>query len=811
MSDLGVTDRQQAGQRRPKEAGALQKGVGGRSFGANQAGAPGNLECGPYSELCHLVEAAVRCTNEAIVITDAQLDPPGPKILFVNEAFCRLTGYRPEEILGQTPRVLQGPETEPGFRKRLKRALRAGRPFRGEVTNYRKDRSLYCAELYISPVVEPGGEITNYVATQREITDRKRAEDSLRTSEERYWQLFHAMKSGVALHEIVCDEHGKPYDYRFLMVNKAFASLTGLPAKEVLGRTVREVLPGIDTAWIETYGEVALGGEPVHFERFSPQFDRHYEVTAYCPEKGRFAVIFDDITDRKRAEQASRESEARLNLALEAAQIGTWVWDVEGGSFHWDERLHAMFGFSRDAVQVTYERFLAVIHREDVERVNAAFGRALDEAAEYDIDFRVVWPDTNVHFLSLRGSVLSDSHGRRLRMTGVCLDITERKRAEEALRNSEARLRAIMETAVDAIIAVDQHDLVESLNPAAERMFGYRARELVGQNVKTLVPPAHCERYGQSLADYLRSGATKDAGGQFEAQGRRADGTTFPLELAISEFGAGETRRFAAIVRDISERKRVEEERLQYLREMEAAKRTTERQAQELAASNAELKQFAYIASHDLQEPLRMVAGYTQLLAKRCHGRLDPEAQEFVAFILDGVKRMRQLITDLLAYSRAGRSETFGPVEVEECVRGSLANLKAALEESHATVEHQPLPEVCGDRTQLTQLFQNLIGNAVKYRGQQVPRVKIRVEPKPGEWLFAIEDNGIGIDPKYSERIFQAFQRLHTREEYAGTGIGLAICKKIVESHGGRIWVESEPGRGSTFFFTLPAQGVPRP
>jgi light-regulated signal transduction histidine kinase (bacteriophytochrome) len=225
----------------------------------------------------------------------------------------------------------------------------------------------------------------------------------------------------------------------------------------------------------------------------------------------------------------------------------------------------------------------------------------------------------------------------------------------------------------------------------------------------------------------------------------------------------------------------------------------------ELARSNSELQQFAYVASHDLQEPLRMIGSYTQLLERRYGDKLDADAREFMGFVVDGATRMKQLIEDLLAYSRVGtRGKELRPVQARAALDRALVNLRASIESADAQVTHDALPEVSADDTQLTQLFQNLIGNAIKFKKKDEPiRVHVGVQDAGAEWLFSVSDNGIGIEPQYYERIFMVFQRLHTREEYAGTGIGLAICKKVVDRHRGRIWVESALGKGSTFHFTL--------
>ena len=249
--------------------------------------------------------------------------------------------------------------------------------------------------------------------------------------------------------------------------------------------------------------------------------------------------------------------------------------------------------------------------------------------------------------------------------------------------------------------------------------------------------------------------------------------------------------RMVGVAQDITDFKRAEEALLQ--------------RTGELKRSNTELEQFAYMASHDLQEPLRMVSSYVQLLARRYKGKLDADADEFIAFAVDGAKRMQGLINDMLAFSRVTtKGREFKPVEADAALKAALANLKAAIEESRANVTSDPLPVVNVDSGQLAQLFQNLIGNAIKFRGKEPPRIHVAVERRAKEWVFSVQDNGIGIEPRHLERVFVIFQRLHSAAEYPGTGIGLAICKRIAERHGGRLWVTSEPGVGSAFHFTIP-------
>jgi len=378
---------------------------------------------------------------------------------------------------------------------------------------------------------------------------------------------------------------------------------------------------------------------------------------------------------------------------------------------------------------------------------------------------------------------------------------TDRKRLsqQEVEESTEAveRLRSVVNHVLDGIITIDSRGTVTTFNPAAERIFGFAASEVIGQSVNLLIPEPYHTQHDGYLASYLRTGQAKIIGKGREVVGRRKNGSTFPMDLAVSEFHLGDQLYFTGIVRDISERKYAE-----------AELRAT---ADELARSNIDLQQFAYVASHDLQEPLRAVAGCVQILQKRYQSQLDARADELIGHAVDGVRRMQTLIDDLLAYSRVGtRGKGFEATDCNAVLKAALASLSASVTESGAVVTHDELPTVMADGAQLTQVFQNLLSNAIKFRGGQRPALHVGVQRGQGEWVFSVRDNGIGIEADYFDRIFVIFQRLHTRNEYPGTGIGLAICKKIVDRHGGRMWVESEPGRGSTFFFTVPAgEGTP--
>lgn len=346
----------------------------------------------------------------------------------------------------------------------------------------------------------------------------------------------------------------------------------------------------------------------------------------------------------------------------------------------------------------------------------------------------------------------------------------------------------VFESNIEGVLITDTQGRILHANHKVAAIAGYQPQELMGKSVQLLLSAQEQGDFAEHWTDAKASGIW-----QGEAQFQGCDGHRFPAWVNISgvKDEAGATTHFVVEFSDITE----------YRNAQEALQERTD----ELARSNKELEQFAYVASHDLQEPLRMVASFTQLLSRRYKGKLDADADEFIGFAVDGATRMQRLINDLLAYSRVGtHGKSLEPIDANVSLQRALANLRLVIEESGAEIVCDTLPTVTGDASQLTQLLQNLIGNAIKFRGDAAPRVQLTVTPEEKAWRFEVRDNGIGLAPEFAERIFVIFQRLHTKEQYPGTGIGLAICKKIVERHGGRIWVESEPGQGAAFCFTLP-------
>jgi PAS domain S-box-containing protein len=379
--------------------------------------------------------------------------------------------------------------------------------------------------------------------------------------------------------------------------------------------------------------------------------------------------------------------------------------------------------------------------------------------------------------------------GRPSAVQCICRDVTIRRQAEEGLKQSQALYSSLVESLPQSIFRKDRQGRFTFANNRFCASLGRSMEEIIGHTDGDFFPAELADKYRRDDLRIIESGKSIEMVEEHLTQeGKRLWVNVVKIPVFDSR---GEVVGAQGIFWDVTGQKQ--------------AQLALAKQAEELARSNEELEQFAYVASHDLQEPLRMISSYTQLLARRYKDRLDSDAHDFIRYAVSGASRMQQLINDLLAYSRVGtRGKERQLVDCSELLGEAIANLQAAIQSSGALVTNDELPQVWVDKTQLVQVFQNLICNGLKFRGQEPPRVHISASPGANdEWTFSVRDNGIGIDPRFHQRIFVIFQRLHGIEQYSGTGIGLAICKKVVERHGGRIWVESEPGTGTTFYFTL--------
>jgi PAS domain S-box-containing protein len=491
-----------------------------------------------------------------------------------------------------------------------------------------------------------------------------------------------------------------------------------------------------------------------------------------------------DITVRRAADAHLVQMEARYRGLLEAAPDAMVVVNQAGAIVLLNLQAEKQFGYRRD--ELLGQPVKRIIPEGFAERLVAdgtrTAAQALAQQIGTGIELTARRKDGSEFPIEIMLSPLESTEG--ILVTAAIRDISVRRAADAHLAEMEGRYRGLLEAAPDPMLLITPNGEIALVNLQVEKQFGYHRDELVGQSARALVSEASMERL---LSYDLRS-----ADGTYsELVGRCRDGRTFPIEVALSPLLTTEGTLLAVAIRDITARK--------------DAEALVQQKVTELNRSNEELGQFAYIASHDLQEPLRMVASYTQLLSRRYKGKLDADADEFIAFAVDGASRMQRLIQDLLAFSRVGtKGKDLLSTSSEDALLEAVANLGGAIEDSKAVVTHDPLPTVLADAGQLIQLFQNLVGNAIKYQGPGIPRVHISAARNDAaKWTFSVQDNGLGIESKYFEKIFGMFQRLHRRDQFDGTGIGLAICRKIVERHGGNISVESQLGEGSTFRFAL--------
>jgi PAS domain S-box-containing protein len=587
----------------------------------------------------------------------------------------------------------------------------------------------------------------------------------------------------------------------------------GYSRDELIGQQVKNVIPegfaerlvedGTRSAADALAQQIGTGIELVARRKDGSEFPIEIMLSPLQSAEGILVTAaIRDITQRKKTEAhmaqmeggrrlveyALRESEERYRMLLDGVRdYAVFMMDPRGRILSWNAGAERIKGYTAD--QIIGHNFSCFFPPEDIKRgrpeeilqLTAATGR-------YEEQGMRVRKDGSRFLASVTFTALRDADGNLRGFSEFSHDLSERNEAE-------AKYRGLLEAAPDAMVVVNQGGDIVLLNLQAEKQFGYRRDELIGQKVKNIIPEGFAERL---IADALRSvddALAQQIGTGIELVARRKDDSEFPIEIMLSPLQSAEGVLVTAAIRDITARKKSEEHLLKTVGE--------------LKRSNDELEQFAYVASHDLQEPLRMVASFTELLAENYRGRLDSDADEFIAFAVDGCHRMQGLIQDLLLYSRAGTSaKALFDISSESALEQALTNLRATIEESHAVVTHDSLPNIRTDDKQLTQIFQNLIGNAIKYRSAEVPNVHVGVKKNgDNEWIFSVRDNGLGIDPQFFDKIFILFQRLHGQNEFEGTGIGLAICKKILHRLGGRIWVESEPGKGSTFYFALSEKG----
>ncbi|MEA2878817.1 MAG: hypothetical protein QOF14_4013 [Hyphomicrobiales bacterium] len=714
------------------------------------------------------------------------MDPQG-RIVSWNAGAERIKGYRADEIIGHNfSCFFPAEDIKRGRPAEVLRITAASGRHEEQGLRVRKDGSRFLASVTFTALRDRAGTLRGFSEFSHDLSESKEAGA-------KYRGLLEAAPDAM----VVVNQSGE-----IVLLNLQAEKQFGYRRDELLGQKVTNIIPDgfaerliaddLRSAEEALAQQIGTGIELIGLRKDGSEFPIEIMLSPLWSAEGTLVTAaIRDISVRKAAEKVLAQMEGRYRGLLEAAPDAMVVVNQGGEIVLLNVQAEKQFGYRRD--ELLGQKVTSIIPKGFAERMLADDLRSAEDALAQQIGTGIELTgrrkDGSEFPIELMLSPLESSEG--ILVTTAIRDISVRKNAEKHLAQMEGRYRGLLEAAPDAMIVVNQGGEIVLLNLQAEKQFGYRRNELLGQKVKNIIPEGFAERL---IADGLRSAEdalAQQIGTGIELTGRRKDGSEFPIELMLSPLGSAEGILVTAAIRDITTRK--------------AAAANLLQKVEELNRSNEELGQFAYIASHDLQEPLRMVASYTQLLSRRYKGKLDSDADEFIAFAVDGASRMQRLIQDLLAYSRVGtQGSDLRDISSEDALRQALINLRGAIEESGALVTHDPLPAVSADETQLTQLFQNLIGNAIKYQGPGVPKVHIAAAMNDEKkWTFSVRDNGLGIDPQYFEKIFGMFQRLHKREVFAGTGIGLAICKKIVEQHGSRISVESQPGQGSTFRFAL--------
>jgi len=737
----------------------------------------------------------------------------------------RLFGYSCSEAVGESMRMLLPEERANEESDILARIGRGERVDHFETVRVRKDGTKIDVSVTISPIKDSRGAIVGASKIARDITERKRAEDALKRSlagKEAALQELADQKFALDQHSIVAvtDVQGT-----ITYANDKFCTISQYTRSELIGQNHRILNSGHHAKefFQQMYRTITQGkvwhGEIKNRAKDGSMYWMDATIVPFMGADGKpqqYIAIRTDITERKRAEEALLE-QARI---LDLAQV--LVRDPKGHIVLWNLGAEKLYGYTREEA----------VGRLSHELLQTQFPEPLEQVDEA-LDRNGTWKGELIHRKRDGSRVVvasvwvlqRDAQGRPLRVLEANTDITERRRATEklagqaaelaeqaeelarsrqALENQTLMLQSVLGSMGEGLVAIDERGKFLLWNAAAEKMLGTAEASLATEE--------WTERFGLYLPDTVtpfplaQLPAVRALNGEVSASEMFVRNSALPDGAWIEVSGGprtdrdGVTRGGVVALRNITQRKRADAVLAQQAEVLS-------RQAVELTRSNAELEQFAYVASHDLQEPLRMVANYTQLLADRYRGQLDEQADKYIHYTVDGATRMQALIQDLLKFSRAGKQEIESrATECGAVVEQALKNLQAAVQENGAVVNWNGLPSVTADSSQLTQVFQNLIGNAIKFHGAEAPLIQIDAEKKDHEWIFTVSDNGIGIPAENWEDIFVIFRRLHTRTEYAGNGIGLSICKKIIERHGGRIWIEAQDKPGCCFRFTLPME-----
>ncbi len=718
----------------------------------------------------------------------------------VNQAWGEVLGYSEEELLRTPLTELIHPEDRDATLAEVAKQIAGGVTF-GFVNRYRCKNGSY---RWFDWVATPAVNRAMLFAAARDITDRKEAEEALRESEGKYRSVIENMQDAF----FHVDREG-----RFVLVSPSAVSLFGFSSVEEM----------IGTSAVDLYLKPEEISRLLKDLKVSGHvYDREVEarrrdgsgirvsmnIQYVRDEKGSVIGtegVVRDITERMRVEEGLREKDAWLRLAVNVAGVGLWDWDLTTSTVHYSREWKAQLGYAEDEVSDRFEEWQSRMHPDDLEMALQRLQSSLaDPTRRFRLEFRLRHRDGSYRWIRAEADTLRDETGRPVRMPGCHIDITERKRVEEGLRERTARLERFFETPLIGLCISSPTKGWLEVNNRLCSMLGYTREELLRLTWADLTHPEDLGKDVEHFGCVLRG---ESEGYVLEKRFIRRDGSLVPTNMSVGcvRKTDGSADYFIAFLEDISDRKRAEAEVLQLNEELE---RRVEERTAALEVANRELESFSYSVSHDLRAPLRAIEGFSAMLVKDSSERLNTEELRRLDVVRTNARKMSELIDALLTFARAGRHE----IQRDRMDMNAMARLAfdevAGDPDARARIGFRlgDLPKATGDRRPIRQVWVNLLSNAVKFTaGQERPGIEVRGAVEGEFAVYQVRDNGVCFDRKYSDKLFGVFQRLHSPSEYEGTGIGLALVKRIVEKHGGRVWAEGDVGQGATFFFSLPA------
>ncbi len=699
---------------------------------------------------------------------------------FTNAAFREWFGVTPEEMKGRHMRDFLGEQAYAIAEPYIDRVLSGGRVSWDSDVTYPQGGHRYVHVDYV-PEFDNKRDVAGFFALVTDLTDRRREE-----AERAYLAAIVDSSQDYII--------SKTLDGTITSWNKGAEQTFGYTAEEAIGCPVSIIIPeGHSDEMVAILDRIRAGEQvqSMETERVAKDgraFPVSITVSPIKDDKGEIvgaSAIGSDVSQRNENERKLRENENRLRLALRAGKLGAWDWHFPTGRVIWSPQVEAIHGVAAESFEGTFDAFKRMVYPDDIDKVLSTVQRCVDERSAYHVEYRVVRPDGRVTWVEASGELLLDEAGRPDRLIGVCADVSERRRANE-------RFRLAVEASPSAVVLADAAGAIHLVNSRTKELFGYSAEELLGKPVETLVPPRLRKRHAAYRELYLKNPKMRPMGDGQMLWGRRKDGSTFRTEVSLNAFQTDDGPMVLTTIMDISERERT--------------RKALEQANRRLAEKNREMEDFVYTVSHDLKSPVVTMVGFIELL-KSDLAEGNVEAVRDAAGRIEGAaNRMGALISDLLQFSRLGRvEEKLEIVDAASIIDQLRTELAPRLGEAGAAIEvHGPLPPVKAAPVRLAEVFENLLTNAIKYGCPQPGgRIEVGGMRRRRQVHYFVRDHGPGIAKEYQKKVFGLFQRLQAEGE--GTGVGLAAVAKTVQAMSGRVWVESKPGEGATFWLSFPA------